>query len=284
MKIIDFYLKNQLQFILIRNNNFKMSNIYYKASELVSDKKITRNNNYKTMMCKNLLNCPYSSNCRFAHSKEELRVGKCMYGVYCKNTKCIFEHTANEDEQKKFLLKIEEEKIKEEEKLKEEEEKKMKYIEDMKFIELDKFIVNFDEEEDDVNDEDEENEEDKQEDEEIELSDMMSSLKIEEPKYCYVMSDEEIKKMKKREELERKIKDEEEEGELISSVIVSQVICPKNKKANMNKYVMSYIRLPEESDNQKYKDNTKSEYTFNLSKLEIDKMLLLMKYLNISNK
>lgn len=257
-----------------------MSNIYYKASELVSDKKITRNNNYKTIMCKNLLNCPYSSNCRFAHTKEELRTGKCMYGIYCKNTFCIFEHTNDEDEQKNFLLKIEEEKLKEEQKLKEELERKKKYIEEMiKSIELDKFIVNFDD------DEEEEEEEEEEENEIDEISESICSMKMEEPKYSYIMSDEEIKQMKKRSELERKIKENEEDSdELISSVIVSQVICPKNKKANMNKYIMSHIRLPEESDNEKYKDNTKSEYTFNLSKLEMDKMLFLMKYLNISNK
>jgi len=233
-----------------------MSSIYYKASELVADKKVTRNNNFKTSMCKNLLNCAFGDKCRFAHSKEELRKARCMYGVNCKNPYCTYEHSADETEQEEFLKKLEEQKLEEEKRIAEEEKKReeqekkrieeyeqtQKYWEDNR----NKFIVNFDE-----SDDDEEEYEEKKE-EVDELSDRLENTSI--------------------------VNDE-----LIHKTVISQIIHPKNEK-NIKKYIMSYMELPNEGDSIKYADKTKKPITLNLTKLEIDRLMFLMKYLEYEQK
>lgn len=234
-----------------------MSSIYYKASELVADKKVTRNNNFKTSMCKNLLNCAFGDKCRFAHSKEELRKARCMYGVNCKNPYCTYEHSADENEQEEFLKKLEEQKLQEEARIAEEEKKReeqerkrleeynqtQKYWEDNR----DKFIVNFDESDDE--DEDEEGEE----------------------------------KEEKKEEIDEFENASIEDDELVHKTVISQIIHPKNEK-NIKKYIMSYMELPNEGDNIKYADKTKKPVTLNLTNLEIDRLMFIMKYLEYEQK
>jgi hypothetical protein len=225
-----------------------MSSFYYKATELVSDKKVTRNNNFKTSMCKNLLNCAFGANCRFAHSQDELRRARCIYGVNCKNRFCTFEHSADANEQEEFLRNLEEQKIREEariveeQKKREEEEKRrieeyektQKYWEDNR----DKFIVNFDE-----------------------------------------SDDEYEEKEEKKEEIDENTVDDE----LVHKTVISQIIHPKNEK-NIKKYIMSYMELPNEGDNIKYADKTKKPITLNLTNLEIDRLMFIMKYLDYEQK
>lgn len=230
-----------------------MSSFYYKAAELVSDKKITRNNNFKTSMCKNLLNCAFGEKCRFAHSKEELRKARCMYGVNCKNHFCTYEHSADETEQEEFLKKLEEQKLQEEARIAEEEKKReeqerkrleeynqtQKYWEDNR----DKFIVNFDESDDEGEDEGEEKKEE-----------------IDEFENTSIVDDE-----------------------LVNKTVISQIIHPKNEK-NIKKYIMSYMELPNEGDSIKYADKTKKPVTLNLTNLEIDRLMFIMKYLEYEQK
>lgn len=241
-----------------------MSSIYYKASELVADKKITRNNNFKTSMCKNLLNCAFGDKCRFAHSKEELRKARCMYGVNCKNPYCNYEHSSDETEQEEFLKKLEEQKLEEEKRIAEEEKKReeqerkrleeyeqtQKYWEDNR----NKFIVNFDES-DDEDDEKEEDEGDEEGDE----------------------------KEEKKEEIDEFENTSIEDDELVHRTVISQIIHPKNEK-NIKKYIMSYMEIPKESDSVLYADKTKKPITLNLTKLEIDRLMFLMKYLEYEQK
>lgn len=230
-----------------------MSSIYYKASELVADKKVTRNNNFKTSMCKNLLKCAFGDKCRFAHSKEELRKARCMYGVNCKNPYCTYEHSADETEQEEFLKKLEEQKLQEEARIAEEEKKReeqerkrleeyeqtQKYWEDNR----DKFIVNFDESDD-------EGEEKKEEIDE----------------FSYRLKNASI-----------------DDDELVHKTVISQIIHPKNEK-NIKKYIMSYMEIPKESDSIKYADKTKKPVTLNLTNLEIDRLMFIMKYLEYEQK
>lgn len=245
-----------------------MSSIYYKASELVADKKITRNNNFKTSMCKNLLNCAFGDKCRFAHSKEELRKARCMYGVNCKNPYCNYEHSADETEQEEFLKKLEEQKLEEEkriaeeEKKREEEEKKRleEYNQTQKYWEdnRNKFIVNFDE----SDDEDDEKEEDEGYDE----GDEKEEKKEEIDELCDRLENTSIV-----------------DDELVHRTVISQIIHPKNEK-NIKKYIMSYMEIPKESDSVLYADKTKKPVTLNLTKLEIDRLMFLMKYLEYEQK
>ena len=235
-----------------------MSSIYYKATELVSDKKVTRNNNFKTSMCKNLLNCAFGAKCRFAHSVDELRKARCIYGVNCKNRFCTFEHSADMNEQEEFLKKLEEEKLKEEARIAEEEKKRQEedkkrleeYEQTQKYWEdnRNKFIVNFDDSDDDEG-EDEEKEEKKEEMDE--LSDKLENTSI--------------------------------VDELVHKTVISQIIHPKNEK-NIKKYIMSYMELPNEGDNIKYADKTKKPVTLNLTNLEIDRLMFIMKYLDYEQK
>lgn len=235
-----------------------MSSIYYKASELVADKKVTRNNNFKTSMCKNLLNCAFGDKCRFAHSKEELRKARCMYGVNCKNPYCNYEHSADETEQEEFLKKLEEQKLEEEKRIAEEEKKReeeerkrleeynqtQKYWEDNR----NKFIVNFDE----SDDEEDEGEKEEKKEEIDALSDRLENTSI-------------------------------VDDELVHKTVISQIIHPKNEK-NIKKYIMSYMELPNEGDSIKYADKTKKPVTLNLTNLEIDRLMFIMKYLEYEQK
>lgn len=215
-------------------------------------------------MCKNLLNCAFGDKCRFAHSKEELRKARCMYGVNCKNPYCNYEHSSDETEQEEFLKKLEEQKLEEEkriaeeEKKREEEEKKRleEYNQTQKYWEdnRNKFIVNFDE----SDDEDDEKEEDEGDDE----------------------GDE---KEEKKEEIDEFENTSIEDDELVHRTVISQIIHPKNEK-NIKKYIMSYMEIPKESDSVLYADKTKKPVTLNLTKLEIDRLMFLMKYLEYEQK
>jgi hypothetical protein len=235
-----------------------MSSIYYKASGLVADKKVTRNNNFKTSMCKNLLHCTFGAKCRFAHSVDELRKARCIYGVNCKNRLCTFEHSADQTEQEEFLKKLEEEKLKEEARIAEEEKKRQEeekkrieeYEQTQKYWDdnRDKFIVNFDESDDE--DKCEEKEEKKEEIDE--LSDRLENTSI-------------------------------VDDELVHKTVISQIIHPKNEK-NIKKYIMSYMELPNEGDSIKYADKTKKPVTLNLTNLEIDRLMFIMKYLDYEQK
>ena len=238
-----------------------MSSIYYKATELVSDKKVTRNNNFKTSMCKNLLNCAFGAKCRFAHSVDELRKARCIYGVNCKNRFCTFEHSADMNEQEEFLKKLEEEKLKEEARIAEEEKKRQEeekkrleeYEQTQKYWEdnRDKFIVNFDDSDDEGEESEGEEKEEKKE-EMDELSDKLENTSI-------------------------------VDDELVHKTVISQIIHPKNEK-NIKKYIMSYMELPNEGDNIKYADKTKKPVTLNLTNLEIDRLMFIMKYLDYEQK
>jgi hypothetical protein len=243
-----------------------MSSFYYKAAELVADKKVTRNNNYKTSMCKNLMNCVFGEKCRFAHSKEELRKARCMYGVNCKNHFCTYEHSADETEQEEFLKKLEEQKLQEEaliaeeEKKREEQERKRleEYNQTQKYWEdnRDKFIVNFDESDDEgeyeSDDEEDEGEKEEKKEEIDALSDRLENTSI-------------------------------VDDELVQKTVISQIIHPKNEK-NIKKYIMSYMELPNEGDSIKYADKTKKPVTLNLTNLEIDRLMFIMKYLEYEQK
>ena len=231
---------------------------YQKAQELVSDKNITRNNNYKSKMCTNGANCPYGSKCRFAHSQEELRVVLCMYGMECINKYCTLVHTNDTKEQEEYLKKIEEQKIKDEQIRKEEEEKRIqeekkrqeeyeqthKYWEDNR----DKLIVNFDD-----SDDEEEEEKNEEKDEVDALTEKMEKTEI-------------------------------VDDELVQKTVISQIIHPKNEK-HIKKYIMSHMALPEEGDHPRYQDKSKrNNIQLNLTNLEYDKLMFFMKYMNFEQK
>lgn len=234
---------------------------YEKAKELVADKNITRNNNYKSRMCTNGANCPYGSKCRFAHSKDELRVVLCFYGTECTNVNCPHVHTSNTKEQEEYLKKIEEQKIKEEQRRKEEEEKRIQeekkrqeeYEQTQKYWEdnTDKLIVNFDDS--DEEDEMEEEEENEEKDEVDALTEKMEKTEI-------------------------------VDDELVQKTVISQIIHPKNEK-NIKKYIMSHMALPEEGDHPRYQDKSKKNtIQLNLTNLEYDKLMFFMKYMNFEQK
>lgn len=76
------------------------------ATKLVNNKFITSSNNYKTQMCKSILNnisCAFGEKCRFAHSKEELRQAPCFFGRNCNNPRCQKSHNFDETEQEKII-------------------------------------------------------------------------------------------------------------------------------------------------------------------------------------
>jgi len=149
----------------------------------------------------------------------------------------------------------EEARIAEEEKKRQEEEKKrleeyeqtQKYWEDNRY----KFIVNFDDS-DDEGEESEVDEKEEKKEEMDELSDKLENTSI-------------------------------VDDELVHKTVISQIIHPKNEK-NIKKYIMSYMELPNEGDNIKYADKTKKPVTLNLTNLEIDRLMFIMKYLDYEQK
>ena len=63
-------------------------NVRKNAYQLLSNKKLLKNNLYKTSMCTNK-NCNVV-NCPFAHSTNELRIRNCIFG-----NECLFIHSTN---------------------------------------------------------------------------------------------------------------------------------------------------------------------------------------------
>ena len=52
---------------------------------------------FKTTMCRNLTTCKFGNNCRYAHTKEEIRrIRFCAFGETCNKPNCRFAHSKNE--------------------------------------------------------------------------------------------------------------------------------------------------------------------------------------------
>ena len=64
-----------------------------KAFETFGDRNKIAQCLQKSRMCNNLTNCKFGANCKFAHSQDELVLGRCVFGAGCRKFKvCKFCH------------------------------------------------------------------------------------------------------------------------------------------------------------------------------------------------
>jgi hypothetical protein len=65
-----------------------------KAFETFGDRNKIAQCLQKSRMCNNLTNCKFGANCKFAHSQDELVLGRCVFGAGCRKFKvCKFHHS-----------------------------------------------------------------------------------------------------------------------------------------------------------------------------------------------
>ena len=97
------------------------------AYEKLKNEEFTQRNKIRTITCLSFLKdgkCAYGKGCIFAHKQEELRKSICLFGKYCTNKKCGFDHSENavlpempkieEEKKEKSSVKINNIKIKKE--------------------------------------------------------------------------------------------------------------------------------------------------------------------------